>query len=75
MGMPVNRRSQRLRGLAAMERPMAISYGLIAAVVVCGGIGYLLDRTLDTSPWLTVAGLVLGVMLGFYTLFRFMRKT
>jgi F0F1-type ATP synthase assembly protein I len=54
---------------------MAVSYGLIAAVVLCGGIGYLLDRTLHTSPWLAISGLVLGLMVGFYTLHKLMRRT
>ena len=50
------------------------SYTLIGAIVLLGGIGYALDRWLNTSPWLVFAGLVLGVVVGLYeiakTVFR-----
>ncbi len=34
------------------------------------GGGYLLDRWLDTAPWLLVAGAVLGMVAIFLQLFR-----
>ena len=40
----------------------------LAALLVWGGIGYLLDRWLGTEPWLLIAGLVLGNGLGIYLL-------
>jgi F0F1-type ATP synthase assembly protein I len=49
---------------------MAVSYGLIAAILVLGGAGYLLDRELGTSPWLLLAGLLAGMSIGFYGLRR-----
>ena len=53
---------------------VGIAYGaaisLFAAVV--GGliVGWLLDRWLGTSPWLLVAGFILGVAAGFYEFIR-----
>lgn len=57
--------------MSRIERPMAVSYGLIAAILVLGGAGYLLDRVLGTSPWVLLGGLVAGLSIGFYALRRF----
>jgi len=46
----------------------AASYSLIGAIVLLGGVGYGLDRWLGTSPWLLLAGLLLGMIVGFYEL-------
>jgi len=43
-------------------------YSIIGAIVVCGGIGYGLDRWRGTSPWFLVGGLFLGIIVGFYEL-------
>ena len=48
----------------------AVSYTLIGAIVLLGGIGYVLDRWLDTSPWCLFGGLILGLIVGFYELAR-----
>ena len=48
----------------------AVSYTLIGAIVLLGGIGYALDRWLDTSPWCLFGGLILGFIVGFYELAR-----
>jgi Putative F0F1-ATPase subunit Ca2+/Mg2+ transporter len=45
-----------------------VSYSLIGAIVVLGGVGYGLDRWLGTSPWLLLGGLLLGMIVGFYEL-------
>lgn len=42
---------------------------LISAVVVWTGIGWLIDRWLDTDPWITVCGAVLGFALGMWLVF------
>ena len=39
-------------------------------IVICVYAGYRLDRWLDTSPWWSLAGALLGVTLGFYSFFR-----
>ena len=46
------------------------SYTLIGAIMLLGGIGYAVDRWRGTSPWFLLAGLVLGLIVGFYELAR-----
>ncbi|MGH9309216.1 MAG: AtpZ/AtpI family protein [Vicinamibacterales bacterium] len=46
------------------------SYSLIGAIVLLGGAGYFADEWLETSPWLLVSGLLLGIIVGFYELAR-----
>ena len=41
------------------------SYGMVGAIVLGGGIGFLLDRWVGTAPWLLMAGLAAGVVIGF----------
>lgn len=43
-------------------------YTLIGAILLLGGIGYAIDRSQGTAPWFTLAGLVLGLIVGFYEL-------
>jgi F0F1-type ATP synthase assembly protein I len=45
-----------------------VSYSLIGAIILLGGIGYGLDRWLNTSPWCLFGGLILGLIVGFYEL-------
>lgn len=40
----------------------------LAALLVWGGIGWLLDGWLGTGPWLLITGVVLGNTLGIYLL-------
>jgi F0F1-type ATP synthase assembly protein I len=44
------------------------SYTLIGAIILLGGIGYAIDRWLGTTPWFLLAGLLLGLVVGFYEL-------
>ncbi len=44
----------------------AAAFTLFASVISLGGLGWLLDRWLGTDPWLTVTGLALGAIAGFY---------
>jgi F0F1-type ATP synthase assembly protein I len=44
------------------------SYTLIGAIIVLGGIGYALDVWRGTSPWFLLAGLLLGLVIGFWEL-------
>ena len=46
------------------------SYSLVAAILLLGGIGFLLDRWLGTEPWLLIAGLATGIIVGFYELVK-----
>lgn len=43
---------------------------LVGAIVVCGAIGYGLDRWLDTKPWMLILFLFLGVCTGFLNVYR-----
>ena len=46
------------------------SYTLICAILLLGGIGFLVDRWQGTSPWFLLTGLSLGIIVGFYELAR-----
>jgi F0F1-type ATP synthase assembly protein I len=48
------------------------SAGITLVVATAGGavLGYFLDRWLGSSPWLTLIGLGLGVVVGFRELVR-----
>ena len=46
----------------------AASYSLIGAILLLGGGGHLVDRWLGSAPWGLVAGLMLGLIVGFYEL-------
>jgi F0F1-type ATP synthase assembly protein I len=51
--------------------PAAVAgYTLIAAIGVFGGIGYALDAWRNTSPGFLIAGLLLGIVVGFFELAR-----
>jgi len=52
-----------------------VSYTLIGAILLLGGIGYALDEWRDTSPWCLLGGLVLGLVVGFYELARTIWRT
>ncbi len=44
------------------------SYSLIGAIVLLGGAGHLVDRWQGTDPWGLLAGLLIGLVVGFYEL-------
>ena len=46
----------------------AASYALIGAILLLGGVGYAVDLWLATSPWFLLAGLLFGIVVGFYEL-------
>src|SRR5215510_2440040 len=47
---------------------IAASYTLVGGILLLGGIGYLVDRWRGTAPWFLLAGLLLGMVVGFYEL-------
>ena len=51
---------------------IAASYTLVGAVVLCGGLGYLLDSRYGTAPWLATSGLAVGLTVGMYQLAKAM---
>ena len=46
----------------------AASYSLIGAILLLGGGGHLVDSWLGSAPWGLLAGLMLGLIVGFYQL-------
>lgn len=54
----------------------ATSLGWDLALPIFGGVlvGYLLDRKLNTGYGFTLGLLVLGIVTGFYNVFRFIRR-
>lgn len=42
---------------------------LLTATFVWGGIGWLIDRGLNTGPWFMVSGFLLGFALGTYLVY------
>jgi F0F1-type ATP synthase assembly protein I len=49
---------------------MAASYALVGSIILFGALGYAVDRWRGTAPWFLLAGLVLGVVVGFYELIK-----
>ena len=47
---------------------VAAGYTLMGALALLGGIGYALDAWRGTSPWFLLAGLLLGIVVGFVEL-------
>lgn len=44
-------------------------YTLIGAILLLGGVGYLVDRWVGTArPWFLLTGTMVGVVVGFYEL-------
>ena len=52
----------------------AAGYTLIGAIALLGGIGYALDSWRGTSHWFLLAGLLLGIIVGFVDLARVVWK-
>lgn len=52
----------------------AAALALFFTVATMLGLGWLLDRWLNTSPWLMVAGIVVGSILGLYEFIRLTSK-
>jgi ATP synthase protein I len=55
-----------------------VVYGAVLAlafsIVSCLLVGWALDRWLGTSPWLIVAGIILGAVAGFMQFIRLMSR-
>ena len=55
------------------EPGIRVSYGLIGAIMLFGGVGWLIDRSLQVGPWGLLCGLVAGLCVGLNGLARLMR--
>ena len=51
------------------------SYSLIGAILLLGGGGHLVDRWQETEPWGLLAGLLTGLVVGFYELAKTVWKS
>lgn len=51
-----------------------VGLNLVLSTFVGLAIGYWLDRFFNTSPWLTIIFLILGIIAGFRELFRMAKK-
>ena len=70
-GLFLARSARSLQENISRSGPVALaSYTLIGAIILLGGIGYALDRWSGTAPWFLLAGLLLGITVGFYELAR-----
>ena len=60
--------------LNSNESTIFASYRVIGAILFFGGAGYLLDRSLETGPWLVLLGLLAGVTVGLLGIARLIRR-
>lgn len=58
------------KGKASVFFYAGLGVDLVISTVVGGAIGYILDRYLGTSPWLTLVFLLLGAASGFLGIYR-----
>jgi len=56
--------------LRDLSQVSGIGFTLVSYVLVFTGGGYLLDRLLNTDPWLMVGGVFVGAALGFINMIR-----
>jgi len=56
--------------LSALGLASGIGIQFAASVLVGLGLGWLADRLAHTSPWFLLAGLVLGIAAGAYSVVR-----
>ena len=68
---PVERAAKSLQeNLTSAGGVAAASYTLVGGIILLGGIGYAVDSWQGTSPWFLLAGLILGVAVGFWELVK-----
>ena len=55
---------------SALAQGTRHAFEIAATTMVGGGIGWMLDRWLETGPWLLLLFLMLGLTAGFWTLLK-----
>lgn len=55
---------------SALAQGTRHAFGIAATTIVGGGIGWMLDRWLQTGPWLFLLFLLLGIAAGFWDLLK-----
>ena len=63
------KKALKLVGLAS-----TLGLTIVIATFIGLAVGLWLDRVFNTSPWLTVIFLILGIFAGFRNFYRFMTK-
>lgn len=63
------RQALKLVGLAS-----TLGLTIVIATFIGLALGLWLDRVFNTSPWLTVIFLILGIIAGFRNFYRFMTR-
>jgi ATP synthase protein I len=64
------RQALKLVGLAS-----TLGLTIVIATFIGLALGLWLDRVFNTSPWLTVIFLILGIIAGFRNFYRFMSRS
>jgi F0F1-type ATP synthase assembly protein I len=80
--MPREDRTRLARSVKSLQQSVreagpaaAASYSLVGAILTLGGLGYLIDNWRGgTSHTWVISGLMLGIVVGFYTLIKSVRK-
>ena len=54
----------------AMGRAWRLSVEIIAAFLVCGGLGWVIDGWLDTKPVFLLVFVVFGMFVGLYNVYK-----
>jgi ATP synthase protein I len=70
---PTNRRREPTM-LAALGLASGIGLQLAVSVLAGIGLGYLADRAFHTAPWILLVGLLLGILVGGWSVLRTVRK-
>lgn len=55
---------------SALAQGTRYAFEIAATTLVGGGIGWMLDRWLDTGPWMLLVFFLLGVVAGFWNLMK-----
>ncbi len=62
--------SLRVERSGAIGRAWRLSVEIIAAFLVCGGLGWMLDKWLDTKPVFLLVFVVIGMIVGVYNVYK-----
>lgn len=67
-------RSSLARSLQKAGPILHMGWSIAISVTLGAGLGYWLDKHFGTSPWLLIAGSILGIAAGFVELIRVTSK-
>lgn len=73
--MPVQDDSDlRTQVLRSMALTTAIGFDLACVLLICAVLGHYIDGRLHTSPWGLMVGIVVGLVGGFASAYRLIRR-